>query len=487
MMTLNLAMRNLLRNRRRSLATLLALAIGASSVLLFGGYSADIRYTLMTDYVQTGGHLRIQHKDFFLFGSGNPTAYGIAGYEKLAKAIRDDPEIKSEIRVVSPTLLFGGLAGNYEAGVSRPVVGFGYVSEDVARMREWNEFKLGQIWGPYQLLNAPDDAAIVGVGVARVLQLCEKLALKNCPRPTSTAPGVGSKSDSRSSAKPGTKPGAGADALPADIAALAAAEPVAAAEPADVARKGGVPIELLATQPRGSPNVASLKVVAAEDQGFKEFDEVTVKLHLAQAQRLVYGRSEPKATSLMIQLEHTDAMPRVQSRIKAILDQQLPGHALTVMDFKQLNPFYGETIALFNTIFGFIFVLIGGIVLFTVSNTMMAAVMERTTEIGTVRAVGLRQSGIRRLFVTEGFLLGCVGAVVGVITAMLLAALVNSLHLTWLPPGSSTPLPLSVRVFSEYGMIVFTAIGLIVIATGSAWLPAWRAARLSIVEALRHA
>jgi putative ABC transport system permease protein len=83
----------------------------------------------------------------------------------------------------------------------------------------------------------------------------------------------------------------------------------------------------------------------------------------------------------------------------------MPGHALTVMDFRELNPFYGETIALFNTIFGFIFVLIGGIVLFTVSNTMMAAVMERTTEIGTVRAVGLRQSGIRKLFVTEGFLL----------------------------------------------------------------------------------
>lgn len=474
MMTLNLAMRNLLRNRRRSVATLLALAIGATSVLLFGGYSADIRYTLMTDYVQTGGHLRIQHKDFYLFGSGNPTAYGIAGYEKLAKAIREDPEIRSEIRVVSPTLLFGGLAGNYEAGVSRPVVGFGYVSQDVSRMREWNEFNLGEIWGPYPLLNAPDDAAIVGVGVARVLQLCEKLALKNCPRPSAAV----------------AKPGGKTEALPADIAALAAGEPAAPAEKTEQAadaKKKGVPIELLATQPRGSPNVASLKVVAAEDQGFKEFDEVTVKLHLAQAQRLVYGRSEPKATALMIQLVHTDSMEQVRARIKAILDQQQPGHDLTVMNFKELNPFYGETIALFNTIFGFIFVLIGGIVLFTVSNTMMAAVMERTTEIGTVRAVGLRQSGIRRLFVTEGFLLGCVGAVIGVVSAMLLATLVNSLHLTWLPPGSSTPLPLSVRVLSEYGMMIGTAVGLIIIATGSAWLPAWRAARLSIVEALRHA
>lgn len=469
MMTLSLATRNLLRNRRRSLATLLALAIGATSVLLFGGYSADIRYTLLTDYVQTGGHLRVQHKDFFLFGNGNPTAYGIAGYDKLAQAIRDDPEIKSEIRVVSPTLLFGGLAGNYEAGVSRTVMGVGYVADDVARMRQWNEFKLPPLSGPYALLKAPEDAVVVGIGVARVLLLCDSLGVPNCPRPALM-----------------DQPVSGQAKLPDDIAALAAGEQSAAASQPGAAR-AGTPIELLATQPRGSPNVASLKVLAAEDQGFKELDEVTVKLQLSQAQKLVYGRGEPRATSIMVQLEHTAEIPKVAARIRTVLDQVMPGHALTVMDFEELNPFYGETINLFNTIFGFIFVLIGGIVLFTVSNTMMAAVMERTTEIGTVRAVGLRQAGIRRLFVTEGFLLGCVGAVVGVVCALLLAALVNSLNLTWLPPGSSTPLPLTIRVFGQYGMIIGTTIGLIVIATLSAWLPAWRAARLSIVEALRHA
>lgn len=470
-MTLSLAARNLLRNRRRSLATLLALAIGATAVLLFGGYAADIRATLLTDYVQNGGHLRIQHKDFYLFGSGNPTAYGIADYEKIVKAIEDAPELKAELRVVSPTLVFGGLAGNYEAGVSRPVIGVGYVADDVARMRQWNEFGLPEINGPYALVGAPDDAVIVGVGLARVLLLCERLQVSDCPRP---------------SADEGKAADQGA-ALPDDIAALAAAEPGAGAAPGAGTAADGVSLELLATQPRGSPNVAAVKVRAAEDQGFKELDEVTVKLQLDQAQRLVYGKGPPRATAVMVQIERTARIPQVARQLRALLDRTLPGHALTVMDFRELNPFFDETIALFNTIFGFIFVLIGGIVLFTVGNTMMAAVMERTAEIGTVRAVGLRQSGIRRLFVTEGFLLGCVGAVTGVATALALAALVNALDLTWLPPGSSTPLPLSIRISSEYGMIAGTAIGLVLIATLSAWLPAWRAARLSIVDALRHA
>jgi putative ABC transport system permease protein len=467
MMTLSLATRNLLRNRRRSLATLLALAIGATSVLLFGGYTADIKYSLLTGYVQSGGHVQIQHKDFFLFGNGNPTSYGIADYQKLIDAIRNDSDLKAEIRIVSPTLQFGGLAGNYQAGVSRTVMGVGYVAEDVSRMRDWNEFGIPPISVPYALLKAPDDAAIVGVGVARVLLLCEQLGVKNCPQP------IGQKKESTG------------ESLPGDIAALAQSEQSAAAS--NAAQAGKAQIELLATQPKGSPNVASVKVIAAEDQGFKELDEVTVILQLSQAQRLVYSRGEPRATSIMVQLEHTAATPMVAERLRKILDQAMPGHALSVLDFKALNPFYGETINLFNTIFGFIFVLIGGIVLFTVSNTMMAAVMERTAEIGTVRAVGLRQSGIRKLFVTEGFLLGCVGAVIGVVSALLLSLLVNNLNLTWLPPGSSTPLPLTIRVFGEFGMIIGTTIGLIVIATLSAWLPAWRAARLSIVDALRHA
>jgi hypothetical protein len=56
-------------------------------------------------------------------------------------------------------------------------------------------------------------------------------------------------------------------------------------------------------------------------------------------------------------------------------------------------------------------------VLFTVGNTMSTAVIERTVEIGTLRAMGLRRGGIRRLFVCEGLLLGLVGAALGVLIA----------------------------------------------------------------------
>jgi putative ABC transport system permease protein len=463
-MTLSLAYRNLLRNRRRSLATLLALAVGAAAVMLFGGFVADIRLGMITGYVQSGGHFQIQHKDFYLYGNGNPTAYGVRDHDKIAEAIRRDPQLQGVVKVVSPTLQFGGIAGNYDAGVSRTVVGLGFVADDVVAMREWNEFALPPIALPYALRGAAEDAAVVGVGLARVLLLCEPLQVRNCPRPEAAPSATGGQT------------------LPADIAALAADEPQDSARAASGAR-----IELLAGQARGAPNVAALNVVAAEDQGFKELDEVTVLLQFSQAQKLVYGRAEPRATSIMVQLHRTVDMPAAMERVRALLAEVAPGAPLAVLDFPTLNPWYTQTLELFNTIFGFIFVLIGGIVLFTVSNTMTAAVVERTAEVGTVRAVGLRQSGVRRLFLAEGFMLGCAGALTGVVAALVIATTVNLMGLDWLPPGSSTPLPLTIRVWGETGMIVGSTLGLVAVAAVSAWLPAWRAARLSIVDALRHA
>lgn len=468
---LSLALRNLLRNRRRSLATLMALAIGAASILMFGGYSTNIEYSMQTAYVRTGGHLQIQHRDFFLYGSGNPTAYGISNHAQLVRRVQQDDVLKPMLAVVSPTLQFGGVAGNFAEGVSRTVIGIGLVAPDVNRMRLWNEYDLPLTATHFALEGQPQDAAVVGSGVARVLQICEPLAVANCPAPARA---------SRQAEGP-------AKALPDDIAALATADGATAAPSGARAQTArGAQIELLAGHANGAPNVAVLNVIRAESQGFKEFDEVAVILHLAQAQRLIYGRTAAKATSIMVQLKETALVPEAAARLQSLVAGSPGKEPLAVIDFKTLNPFYVQTIQLFNMIFGFIFALIGCIVLFTVSNTMSAAVVERTVEIGTLRAVGLRRAGIQRLFVLEGCLLGLIGTALGVALALLIAFAVNNMGLTWLPPGSSEPLPLILRVWGETKMITGTALGLVTIAASSAWWPAYRASRLRIVDALRH-
>jgi putative ABC transport system permease protein len=465
MMTLSLAVRNLLRNRRRSLATLLAMAIGSTSILLFGGYSANINYTMHTEYVQSGGHLQIQHRDFYLYGSGNPTAYAIADYTKIIADINNDAVLKDMVQVITPTLQFGGIAGNYAAGVSRTIVGNGLVAKDINQMRRWNDFNLRTGSPPFALEGAAADAAIVGTGVARVLLLCEALKIANCPAPEAEVASDGAP-------------------LPDDIAQLGTPEPSATAK--KPATKDSGRIEVLAGTARGAPNVASLQVIRAEEQGFKELDEIYVMMHLAQAQQLIYGNASPKVSTIILQLSHSDQIPQALERLKPILEKYSKAQPLAVMDFKTLNPFYVQTIQMFDTIFGFIFALIGAIVLFTVGNTMNTAVVERTVEIGTLRAIGLRRAGIRQLFVTEGALLGLTGALLGVVLALVVSGIVNQMGLTWSAPGSVVPLPLTLTVWGEYKMIVGTTLGLICIAILSAWVPAYRAAQLDVVDALRH-
>lgn len=463
MMTLSLAVRNLLRNRRRSFATLLAMAIGSASILLFGGFSGNINYEMHTRNVQRGGHLQIQHRDFYLYGSGNPTAYGIADYTRILDAVHNDEVLRNMVLVATPTLQFGGIAGNYAASVSRTVIGTGFVAADLNRMRRWNDFNLRSTAPVSALEGAAADAAVVGTGVARVLQLCDALKIAHCPQP---------EKEQRSDG----------NALPDDIAQLSLQETPAAAGDAASART----VEVLVVSARGAPNVTSLEVIRAEDQGIKELDEVSMMMHLEKIQQLIYGKSPAKATSIMLQLRHSDQIAAAQTRLAPILAEFSASQPLAVLDFRALNPFYVQTIQMFDTIFGFVFVLIGAIVLFTVSNTMNTAIVERTVEIGTLRAIGLRRSGIRRLFVTEGGVLGLCGAVLGVVLALVLAAAVNRMDIPWVPPSTVESVPLTILVWGETRMILGTTLGLIGIAILSAWWPAYRAAKLNVVEALRH-
>lgn len=464
MMTFSLALRNLLRNRRRSLATLLAMAIGSTSILLFGGFSGNINLEMHTRIVQRGGHLQLQHRDFYLYGSGNPTAYGINDYALILADIQNDEVLKKIVLVATPTLQFGGIAGNYAASVSRTIIGNGFIAADINRMRSWNDFDLRSKAPVSALEGSAVDSATVGTGVARVLQLCDSLKIPNCPAPDSQQ-----KSDGA--------------ALPDDIAQLALQEtPAVSATTGGGARR----IEVLVVNSRGAPNVTSLEVIRAEDLGVKELDEISVMMHLEQIQRLIYGKSAPKVTAIVLQLRHSDQIPLAQERLAPILAKYSVSQPLVVSDFRFLNPFFVQTAQMFDTIFGFVFLLIGGIVLFTVSNTMNTAVVERTVEIGTLRAIGLRRAGIRNLFVTEGALLGVCGAVLGVLLALVISIIVNRLDIPWLPPGNVETVPLTIRVWGETPMLIGTTIGLICVAVLSAWWPAYRAARLNVVEALRH-
>jgi putative ABC transport system permease protein len=179
-------------------------------------------------------------------------------------------------------------------------------------------------------------------------------------------------------------------------------------------------------------------------------------------------------------------MPAAKARLQQLIDKEFLDADLEVQEFTTLNPMYGQSLTFFKSIFSFIATLIGVIVLFTIGNTMSTAVVERTTEIGTLRSMGLRRNGIRHLFMTEGILMGAIGVATGLATALLLSYLINISGLSWTPPGYVTSFPIRIRVWGQTEMLAASAIGLMIVSVISAWWPANRASRMNIVDALRH-
>jgi putative ABC transport system permease protein len=244
---------------------------------------------------------------------------------------------------------------------------------------------------------------------------------------------------------------------------------------------------MLVASARGAPNVAGLQALKAINLGIKAIDDVYMAMHLAQAQRLLYGRQPPQVTAIIVQLQHTAQLPAAQARLQALLERDFAAQDLVVLDFATLNPMFGQTNEFMASMFGFIALLIAVIVLFTVANTMGTAVVERTVEIGTLRAGGMRRGAVRRLFLCEALLLALAGVLVGLVVVALLAALINHSGWAWTPPGYAYAYLVLVRVWDDAALLAGCIAGLFAVTLASAWWPARRAARLPIVEALRHA
>lgn len=445
--------RNLLRNRRRSLTTLAAIAVGTVAVLVFGGFQASVRLGLETSIVRSEAHLHIYPAGYLDYGASRPAEYVIEAPDSLIARIRAERDLAERIRLATPVLRLVGIAGNYAEDSSKTFIGLGLRPSDHDALASFDPHGLGGRPAPLAMRDGDADTGVVGVGMARMLGLCDELAMPDCrDRPARPDSGI-------------------ADAGIGDLQTLAAADLPAS-------RHGR--IDLMAATSAGAPNVVSLRPVEARRQPVAALDDAFVAMPLALAQRLVHGGAD-RATAVIIQLHDVADAPAVKARLEAML----AGLPLEVRGLDDINPMYRRILAMFATIFGFIAAVVGLVVLFTVVNTMTMVVMERVSEIGTLRALGLRRSGVRRQFLVEGALIGLAGASLGVLVALLVAELVNHAGLAWTPPSNSDAQPLRL-LLTDPVLLGGVWSAMVVLAAAAALPPANKAARLPVVDALRH-
>jgi putative ABC transport system permease protein len=462
MNSLSFAWRNVRRNRRRSLLTTAALAVGCTAALLFAGYALDTVQGLQTTTVRSDGHLQLVADGYLNFGQGAPGRFAVHDYQALIERIRRDPVLAPLTRVVTAQLDIEGSAGNARFDTSTNFAGEGVITADQAAMLSWDGLNTHIPPHASYLTEAGANDGVIGVGLAQLLGLCSALHVAHCQPLPGTA-----------------QAGGRAASLPADLQHLAAAVP---AEPASAAPA----IDLLAAGANGVPNVVRLQVLAAERQPVRAIDAMYVGVPLGMAQRLVFGHPGAGVSAVVVLLDQTRDLPAAQRRLEDLVSHD--SQKLQVLSFHDVSPVYDQIVASYATIFTFVSVLIGIITVFSVINTIGMAVCERTVEVGTLRALGFQRSAIRRIFVMEGALVGLTGSVAGLAAAIVIAdGLINTAGLSWTPPGRSGAIPVRVDVFADMSLLPAAVLVLTALAALSSVLPAHRASRLDITGALRHA
>jgi putative ABC transport system permease protein len=464
MTTLPLAWRNVLRNRRRTAITMMTIALGSAALLLLGALTSYVVLEFQTSTVRRTGHLALFKTGYFQYGSGNPSAYGIRDYPAVIDLLRKDASIQPHLVVATPTQIVAGVAGNYGAGTSKTFFGQGIVPSDRLKMREWNEHRIEGLAITSPPLSDARSVAL-GSGLARILQVCDAGKVADCKPPQ----------------RPAAAPSAPIDADAADLMKLRQRE----AGQSDVSAAPATPtVELLSATAGGAPNVVSARVERVDVHGSKDLDDNFVLMQLPLAQQLVYGRGEPRVTAINLQLQRSEDVSVVRKALDDFIRKQ--GLELEVRDFVELNSMYAQTQAFFSFLFGFIALVIVVIVVFTIMNTMGMSVMERVGEIGTARSLGVQRSGIRNLFVVEGGLQGLLGATLGLLLAGAIVAGVNQADITWSPPTAAGEVPFKLYLFGSPALLAGVWLLLTAVAAVASLVPAHRASRMQIVDALRH-
>jgi len=123
------------------------------------------------------------------------------------------------------------------------------------------------------------------------------------------------------------------------------------------------------------------------------------------------------------------------------------------------------------------------IVLISILNVMIMSVYERIKEIGTIAAMGTPPSTIVKLFLTEGFMLGVFGATVGSVISFVIVKVIDTIGISF-AFGRQSDLVLHPSL--QGGDIIAVSVIVIIISLIASISPAFKAAKLNPVDALRQ-
>lgn len=402
MVDVRLALRNILRQRRRSALAILAIGFGVIAMMLAGGFIEWIFWATREGTAVTQiGHIQVVKPGYHENGRADPFAYLLPQQAPALASLKNTPGV----RLVTPRLDFNGLISHGESTLTFLAKGVDPAADPALL---YLLIPKGQ-----RLKPGDPDGILIGTGLAANL-------------------------------------GVGVDDK----------------------------VVLLSGTKTGGINAVEARIQGLASTSMKAYDDTMLWLPIAMARQLLRVSG---AHVWVASLQDSSLTEAVFGKLES--DPAL--RSFEIAPWTKLADFYNKTVELLTRQINVVKLIISTIILLSISNTMTMSVMERTVEIGTAMALGVRRKRILWMFLTEGALLGAIGGLFGVVIGYLLAMLISYVGIP-MPPSPGMSRGFTAAIIITPG-IVWQALLLSVMTTLLASIyPAWRASKLVIVDALRH-
>lgn len=373
------AYRNLLRNKRRSLSTGVAITVGFVGLNLLGAYiyRSKMALDVTSVYSAQKGHVSIYKKDAIEQYQIKPKKYvfSIEEQQQVMKAISDlEPQIEYTGQQIS-------VPGLFSNGVkSHPVVIYGF--DPVAYQKSLTQPMLLE-WAKDWVLPSQRENADLFVRKPDTVSITPKIA---------------------------------------EI--LSFKYPLADNDT----------VQIAARSLDGDLNAINAELGAEHTTGMQFLEDTVVLIPIKKVQELL---ATDAVESISIYLKPDVSLNPFIVKLKEKLSTL--GYATDVyrFDAPEINALHQGTMGFLYVMGGFFLFLICTAVSLTIINSLTMGIIERTREIGTLRAVGFKSLDVVKLFVRESVLLSVISMGFGILISFLVSSAVNAANIRFFPPGAS--------------------------------------------------
>lgn len=246
-------------------------------------------------------------------------------------------------------------------------------------------------------------------------------------------------------------------------------------------KKGDTSV-LVVNNKQGSVNGLNLKVVGIVEpiSGPGGRDGY---FHIEDAKKILRIK-DAEMSEIVIRIKDVSKLQEAMKSLQSLsmIRNQKDKPVFEIHAWTKLSPFY-NIIKMLDLMDISIKIILISIVLISILNVMIMSVYERIKEIGTIAAMGTPPSTIVKLFLTEGFMLGILGAIIGSVISFIIIKVIDTIGISF-AFGRQSDLVLHPSL--QINDIISVSVIVIIIALIASISPAFKAAKLNPVDALRQ-